>query len=405
MLRIVHTADCHLDAPCASLDAGVRARVRAAEREAFARVCELAIERSAHALVIAGDLFERSDVGPAALHHALAHLARVREAGTAVILASGNHDPGRALAPLAQAGCTLALTHEPVTVELAGAGGETLGHVVAIGHAGAAEGSNLAALMPQAPGPASVAVLHAQVDGAAGARERYAPCAPEDLDRGYAYWALGHVHERQQVRAQPPAWYPGCLSPHDVGEPGAKGALVVEIDGAGRAQVEFVPLAPVRFERLRLDDVGASGLAGLAAEAMVALEATQPGAAGEELVVRLDLRGRSPLALALRDPEERASSAEEIALALGALSAELRCEHLRPPLDLDRHRGQPHLLGAALEIASRAATEESLLDEVAPPVLAGEDSGDPAARRAYLAGLLGELDETLAEALLAEAAP
>ena len=405
MLRIVHTADCHLDAPCASLDAGVRARVRAAEREVFARVCELAIERSAHALVIAGDLFERSDVGPAALHHALAHLARVREAGTAVIVASGNHDPGRALAPLAQAGCTLALTHEPVTVELSGAGGETLGHVVAIGHAGAAEGSNLAALMPQAPGPVSVAVLHAQVDGAAGARERYAPCAPEDLDRGYAYWALGHVHERQQVRAQPPAWYPGCLSPHDVGEPGAKGALVVEIDGAGRAEVEFVPLAPVRFERLRLDDVGASGLAGLAGEAMVALEATHPGAAGEELVVRLELRGRSPLALALRDPEERNSSAEEIALALGALSVELRCEHLRPPLDLERHRGQPHLLGAALEIASRAATEETLLDELAPPVLAGEDSGDPAARREYLAGLLGEIDETLAEALLAEAAP
>ena len=72
MLRIVHIADCHLDAPCASLDAGVRARVRAAEREAFARVCALAGEREAHALVIAGDVFERSDVGPAALHHVLA---------------------------------------------------------------------------------------------------------------------------------------------------------------------------------------------------------------------------------------------------------------------------------------------------------------------------------------------
>ena len=42
----------------------MRARVRAAEREAFARVCTLAIEREAHALVIAGDVFERSDVGP-----------------------------------------------------------------------------------------------------------------------------------------------------------------------------------------------------------------------------------------------------------------------------------------------------------------------------------------------------
>jgi DNA repair exonuclease SbcCD nuclease subunit len=297
------------------------------------------------------------------------------------------------------------MTHEPVTVELCDADGGTLGHVVAIGHAGAAEGANLAALMPAAPSPASIAVLHTQVDGASGARERYAPCAPEDLDRGYAYWALGHVHERQQVRAQPSAWYPGCLAPHDVGEPGAKGALVVEIDAVGRAEVEFVALAPVRFERLRLDDVAASGLAGLAAEAMVALEATQPGAAGEELVVRLELRGRSPLALALRDPEERSSSAEELALALGALSAELRCEHLRPPLDLERHRGQPHLLGAALEIASGATTDAALLDELAPAVLAGEDSGDPEARRAYAASLLEEIDETLAEALLAEAAP
>ena len=88
-----------------------------------------------------------------------------------------------------------------------------------------------------------------------------------------------------------------------------------------------------------------------------------------------------------------------------ALSAELRCEHLRPPLDLERHRGQPHLLGAALEIASGATTDAALLDELAPAVLAGEDSGDPEARRAYAASLLEEIDETLAEALLAEAAP
>jgi DNA repair exonuclease SbcCD nuclease subunit len=404
MLRIVHTADCHLDAPCASLDAGVRARVRAAEREAFARLCTLAIERDAHALVIAGDVFERSEVGPAALHHALAQLARVTEAGIAVVVASGNHDPGRALAPLAQAGCTLALGHEPVVVPI-GSDGDVLGHVVAIGHAGAAEGSNLAHLLPEAPSPASVAVLHAQVDGAAGARERYAPCAPEDLDRGYAYWALGHVHLRQQLRTAPPAWYPGCLTPHDVGEPGAKGALVVEIDPAGRAEVEFVALAPVRFERLRLDDAAATGLAGLAGEAMVALEAMQPGAPGEELVVRVDLRGRSPLAAALRDPEERGRSAEELATALGVLSAELRCEHLRLPIELDKHRGQPHLLGAALELAQRAAEDEGLLDELAPDVLAADDSADPVARRAYLAGLLAELDETLAEALLTKAAP
>jgi exonuclease SbcD len=180
---------------------------------------------------------------------------------------------------------------------------------------------------------------------------------------------------------------------------------VVEIDIAGRAEVEFVPLAPVRFERVRLDGVEASGLAGLTGAAMLALEATQPGTPGEELVVRIELRGRSPLAPALRDPEERDNAAEELALSLGALSAELRCEHLRPPLDLERHRGQPHLLGAALDIAGSAAMDEALLDELAPAVLAGEDADDPAARRAYVADLLGDIDETLAEALLAEIAP
>ncbi|MDX6572781.1 MAG: hypothetical protein QOC86_1937, partial [Gaiellales bacterium] len=65
--------------------------------------------------------------------------------------------------------------------------------------------------------------------------------------------------------------------------------------------------------------------------------------------------------------------------------------------------GQPHLLGAALELATRAAADEALLDELAPHVLAGVDSADPELRRAYLAGLLAELDETIAEALLTEA--
>ena len=406
MLRIVHTADCHLDAPCASLDAGVRARVRAAEREAFARVCTLAIEREAHALVIAGDVFERSEVGPAALHHALAQLARVTEAGIAVVVASGNHDPGRALAPLAQAGCTLALTHEPVRRRAAPA---TTARASATSSRSATPAPPRARtspqLLPQAPSPTSVAVLHAQVDGSHGARaSAMRPARPRIST---AATPTGRSATCTSARRCARSRRPGTRAasrPHDVGEAGAKGALVVEIDAAGRAEVEFVPLAPVRFERLRLDDVAATGLAGLAGEAMLALEATQPGAPGEELVVRLELRGRSPLALALRDPEERSDSAEELALALGALSAELRCEHLRPPLDLDRHRGQPHLLGAALDIATRAAADEALLDELAPAVLAGDDSGEAADRRAYLAELLGDLDETLAEALLTEAA-
>ena len=101
--------------------------------------------------------------------------------------------------------------------------------------------------------------------------------------------------------------------------------------------------------------------------------------------MRVDLRGRSPLAAALRDPEERSSSAEELALALGALSAELRCEHLRPPLELDKHRGQPHLLGAALELA--AARRRGVRCSTSSPRRCSRATtrATRTARRAYLA--------------------
>ena len=138
---------------------------------------------------------------------------------------------------------------------------------------------------------------------------------------------------------------------------------------------------------------------------MLALEATHPGAAGEELVVRVELRGRSPLALALRDPEERSNSAEELALALGALSAELRCEHLRPPLDLDKHRGQPHLLGAALELARRAASEEPCSTSSRRRSWPATTPAIPAVGAPMSRSCSPSSTRPLAEALLAEAAP
>ena len=364
MLRIVHTADCHLDAPCASLDAGVRARVRAAEREAFARVCSLAIEREAHALVIAGDVFERSDVGPGrAAPRARAQVAR--DAGR------NRRDrrqrqprPGARARAAAQSGCTLALTHDPSSVELSGADGAVIGHVVAIGHAEAAEGANLAQLMPQAPEPGL---------------DRRAARTGRRVGRARTLRALRARGSRPRLRllgARPRARAPAACAAarlvprvplaRDVGEPGAKGALVVEIDGAGRAEMEFVPLSPVRFERLRLDDVAATGLAGLAGRRCSALEATQPARPARNSSCVSTCAG----ARRSRSPA-RPGGAQQLrrgarALALGASAPRLRYERLRPPLDLDRHRGQPHLLGAALEIAGARRPDEALLDELAP---------------------------------------
>ena len=390
-LRIVHAADCHLDAPCLSLDAHVRARVRSAEREAFTLLCDLAIAREVDALVLAGDLFDGSSVRLATRMWITNELARVCGAGVHVVVASGNHDPGSRLAVLAiewpHELFVLADGPEPVRLDLPN------GTIVAIGHAHEKLADNLAVQLPRAPeGVASVAVVHAQVSGSIGARDRYAPCTPDDLAAlGYGYVALGHVHERQAVVSDPPAWYSGCLQAHDIGEPGAKGAIVVAIEADGRVDLEFVPLAPVRFERVELIDPECAP-----SQLAERIRAELSELAGGELIVRVILRGRSTLAVALRDPDQLSALEDELTAELGALAVELRAGDLHPPLEIAQHRGQPHVLGVALELVERALSDDDLLDELTPAALASDHQD----QRAYVRSLLEGLEVETAEVLL-----
>ena len=57
-MRFVHVADVHLDTSFSGRTPEVRARLREASRRAFRAAVDLAIREDAHALLIAGDLFD-----------------------------------------------------------------------------------------------------------------------------------------------------------------------------------------------------------------------------------------------------------------------------------------------------------------------------------------------------------
>src|SRR5690606_28829708 len=59
------------------------------------------------------------------------------------------------------------------------------------------------------------------------------------------------IHLRQEVGGSPPAHYPGNLQGRHFGETGRKGGLAVEVAG-GLVNAAFLPLAPVRWERVAL---------------------------------------------------------------------------------------------------------------------------------------------------------
>ena len=259
-MRIVHAADIHLDTPYRRHDAALRQRLQDAGREAFTALVDLTIQEDADALLIAGDLFDNEWLTIATERVLTSELARLTDAGVTVVYATGNHDPGRTNYRAANidwpsAGFHLLNSRTPRRIPIH-RGGDRVGWVVAAGHQTVHESTNLAASFPAAPGPEpAVALLHADVGGAQGAADDeagnvYAPAGLSDLDPGYDYWALGHIHKRQRLREDSPAWYPGNLQGRDFGETGGKGALVVDLHPPEVPRVQFHPLAKVRWERL-----------------------------------------------------------------------------------------------------------------------------------------------------------
>ena len=62
MVRLIHAADFHLDSPFSGLDPEQAIRRRAEQRELLGRLAELARDRNADLVLLAGDLFDAERV-------------------------------------------------------------------------------------------------------------------------------------------------------------------------------------------------------------------------------------------------------------------------------------------------------------------------------------------------------
>jgi len=411
MLRIVHAADIHLDTPYRRHDEAVRSRLLEAGREAFVRLIDLALERRADALLIAGDLFDNDWLTLATERVLVDELTRATSAGLTVVYATGNHDPGRANYRAMNIDWPkerfhLVASRQPRQIAIEREG-EVVGWVVAAGHQTPREDRDLAATFPTAPGSEpAVALLHAQVTSAAAAEQhdRYAPAALDSLDPSYAYWALGHIHQRQEVRPDPPVHYSGNVQGRQFGEECAKGALVVTLDRGAAPEVEFAALAPVRWEVLEPAGLEAArNLTEVHAAVGAAFDARRGGAPlDQEWILRVDLRGACELASQLADADERTELATQLREDLGVLDVEVRDRGLHRPVDIESHRDKPHLLGQTLVLLESAKSDDTVLDRIAPEDVAGGDRGNAAEHREYLRDLLRDLDAEAAVRLLRE---
>ena len=155
-------------------------------------------------------------------------------------------------------------------------------------------------LVPDYPPPVAnrfnVGLLHTSLTGAAG-HDTYAPCALRDLQqKGYDYWALGHVHSPQVLAERPWVVFAGNTQGRHVRETGPRGCRLVTVDDSLEvAAAQHRALDVVRWEVVGVDLAGADQEPVVLARIGDALRQASRAADGRLLAARILLTGATPL--------------------------------------------------------------------------------------------------------------
>ncbi len=298
-------------------------------------------------VVIAGNLFDGDWQDWCTGYFLVGQIGRLTRAGIRVVAIRGNHDAASVLTRHIAWGdrARLLSARRPETVELPEIGAAVHGQ----SFRDRATLENLARDYPPArPGLFNIGLLHTAADGRDG-HDNYAPCTVEQLvAHGYDYWALGHVHAREELHREPWIVFPGNLQGRHVNEEGAKGGTLVTVRD-GRATVAHVPFDVVRWRRLEIDLAGSSDLESALATVRSGLMQVAGEADGQLLAVRVVLTGATPAHAALAgDLGETCQRVRSELLAVADADQvwlELVQVATRPALDRAAMRAQPGASG------------------------------------------------------------
>lgn len=425
-LRFVHAADLHLDSPFKGLQPMpelLRERVIQSGLEAWDDLVNLTLDLQADALLLCGDLYDSNTRSLRSQWRLTRGLERLVQAGVQVYIIHGNHDPMSANSNWEwPSGVQVIGSEQPESYWITNRAGERAGVVTGMSYASQAVYDNMAARYPSVPEacavdlasgtgvdvqgqrPYRIGMLHGTVDGRQD-HDPYAPCSRQQLmDKGYDYWALGHIHKREVIHEHPWIIYPGNLQGRHVKETGAKGAYVVDVHTDGSSAVHFHALDRIRWMDtvLSLEEIQSK-------QELVELLWDRIEQWREEgvplLLVRVTLTGRSSLHRELMSgtlqteletmwKEEEQQRFEQGDTVVWPVSIRVDSRSLT---NLDEWRTSEHVIGEAVRI-----TEQVIMDDGAVQQWFDE-AMQPLLQQRRLAQWSAELSEDRRKELLQEA--
>jgi DNA repair exonuclease SbcCD nuclease subunit len=379
LFKFLHAADLHLDTQPSGLHGypeEVATVLRDASLDAFDNLVRETMRQGVAFCVFAGDIYDGADRGTRAELAFRRGLTQLADAGIRTFIAHGNHDPTEAGWSTVSTWpdlVTVFRPSEPETFTFEVHGTTVAVHGVSYAERGTTD--NLATRFERHDGAdVQIGVLHTNA-GSNPDHDPYAPCSLDDLRAiGLDYWALGHIHKRQNL-AGPSPWivYPGNTQGRHAkpSEQGAKGAVVVTVtDGGAIETPEFVALDVLRFLAPTMSVEGLAD-AGALTDAMSQLadelRAEHPRRA---LVIRPILEGRGTLHELLAGPDSRSDFLESLRHEWAGRSPlvwwDRIVDHTGGEVDLAELEAQNDFLGNALRAVDPTAEIVTPLARLTP---------------------------------------
>ncbi|MBR5381660.1 MAG: DNA repair exonuclease, partial [Oscillospiraceae bacterium] len=275
-VKIIHSADFHLDSPFDSLPEKKALERRREQRVLLESLAELAERERADLLLLSGDLFDSSVCYYETCETLLRVLSSIR---ARIFISPGNHDYYCDRSPYAvmEFPENVHVFTSPVirSVELPDLGCRVYGAAFT----SQSSRSLLRGFAAPDDGMINLMALHGDLTG-----DRYNFISTHDIESsGLDYLALGHIHAFSGICSAGKTFYayPGCTEGRGFDETGKKGVIAGSVS-KGAAKLRFVPL-PGRQYRVVDADVSGSDPASAAAAAITE--------AMKNDVVRVVLRG------------------------------------------------------------------------------------------------------------------
>ena len=264
-MKIIHTGDIHLGMPLHNLPREKEKLRKAEILDGFRRVCAYAKDSGVAAVLIAGDLFDDSEMENSLIREVLIAVEQAKP--TLFFYVTGNHDEGVLLDNVPNNFLRFSQNH--------GWFSYALGDGVVVSGMDFADFSahNFSALS-LSPEAYNILLLHGDIQGKQGDRETW-PIGY--LQNKYIdYLALGHIHAPDGVAKRLDGRgryrYCGCLEGKAFDEIGKKGFFLLEIERGTLIDEKFYTFAKREVVEKRVDISACRSYADIENAAFTALQ-------------------------------------------------------------------------------------------------------------------------------------